>query len=92
MVINYANLCRLADFPCSPASLDIPKGVHKAGRTNMVFKHGIYRGEITTSQLLPFELRSHGSIHNCDIWITGRVLGKCQHLTFLGTFAMVFPM
>ena len=40
-----------------------PRGVHKAGRTNMVSKHGTYRGENTTSQLLPFELRAHGPIH-----------------------------
>ena len=58
----------------------------------MVFKHGMYRGENTTSQLLSFELRLHGPIHNCGIWNTARVLGKCQHLTYLGTFAMVFPM
>ena len=70
-------IMQMSSFPCSSASLDIPKGVHKAGRTNMVFKHGIYRGENTTSQLLPFELRLHGPIHNCGIWNTARVLGKC---------------
>ena len=50
-------------FPCSPASLDIPRGVLKVGRTNMVSKHEIYRGENTTSHSLQFELRLHGSTH-----------------------------
>ena len=68
---------QMSSFSCSPALLHIPKGVHKAGRTNMVSKHGIYTGENITSQLLPFELRSHGPIHNCVIWNTARVLGKC---------------
>ena len=54
---------QMSSFPCSPASLDIPRGVLKAGRTDMVSKHGFYRGENTTSQLLPFALRLHGPIH-----------------------------
>ena len=41
-VINYISLCKCAAFPCSPASLDIPRGGLKVGRTNMVSKHGIY--------------------------------------------------
>ena len=52
------NLCK-----CSPASLDIPRGVLKVWRINMVSKHEIYRGENTTSQFLQFELRLHGPIH-----------------------------
>ena len=62
-VITYANLCKCAVFPCSPASLDITSGVLKAGRTNMVSEHEIYKGENTTGQCLQFELRSHGPIH-----------------------------
>ena len=62
-VINYANLCKCAVSPCSPASLDILRGVLKAGRINMVSKHTIYRGENTTRHPLQFELRSHGPIH-----------------------------
>ena len=50
-------------FPCSLASLDIPRGVLKAGRTNMVSKHDIYRGENTTRHFLQFGLRLHGPIH-----------------------------
>ena len=62
-VINYVNLCKCAICLCSPASLDIPRGVLKVGKTNMVSKHEIYKGENTTSQSLQFELRLHGSIH-----------------------------
>ena len=62
-VINYANLCECAIFPCSPASLDIPRGVPKIGRTNMVSKHELYRGENITSHSLQFELGLHGPIH-----------------------------
>ena len=62
-VINYVNLCQCAIFPCSPASLDIPRDVLKAGRTNMVYKHENYKGENATSQCLQFELRLHGPIH-----------------------------
>ena len=64
-------------FPCSPASLDIPRGILKVGRTNMVSKHGIYRGTNTTSQLIPFDIWLHGPIRNCGIWNTARVLAKC---------------
>ena len=62
-VINYVNLCKCAVLPCFPASLDIPMGVLKVGRTNMVSKHEIYRGENTTRHSLQFELRLHGPIH-----------------------------
>ena len=34
----------------------------------------------------------HGLIHNCGIWNIAGVVGKSRHLTFLGTFAVVFPM
>ena len=62
-VINYANLCKSVVFPYSPASLDISRGVLKVGRTNMVSKHELYRGENTTSYSLQFEHRLHGPIH-----------------------------
>ena len=62
-VINYINLCKCAIFLCSPASLDIPRGVLKVERTNMVPKHEIYKEENITSHFLQFELRSHGPIH-----------------------------
>ena len=45
-----------AVFPCSPASLDIPRGVLKGGRTNMVTKHEIYKGE--TLPVIPYNLSS----------------------------------
>ena len=53
----------MSSFSSSPASLDIPRGVFKVARTNMVSKHELYRGENTTSHSLQFELRSHGPIH-----------------------------
>ena len=62
-VINYANLCKCAIFPCSPALLDIPHGVFKVERTKMVSKHELYRGENTTSHCLQFDLSLHGPIH-----------------------------
>ena len=61
--IIYVNLCKCAIFPGSPASLDIPRGVLKVARTNMVSKHENYKGEKTTNQSLQFGLRSHGPIH-----------------------------
>ena len=43
-------------FPCSPASLDIPRGVLQVGRTNMVSKHELY-GE-KTLPIIPYNLSS----------------------------------
>ena len=83
-VITYVHLCKCAIFLCSPASLDIPRGVLKVGRTNMVSKHEIYRGGNTTSQSLQFELGSHGPIHK--VWYLEYSQGPTPH--FFDTFAV----
>ena len=62
-VIYYVNLCKCEIFPCSPASLDTPRGVLKAGRTDMVSKYENYKEENTTSQSLQYQPRLHGPIH-----------------------------
>ena len=75
-MLTYINY----EISFAPCFIGPPRGVCKAGRTNMVPKHEIYTVEDTSDQYLHNELRSHGPNAHSMVFRT-----LLEHLPIVGT-------